>query len=137
VAKFVYSPFENRLILGEMGKEEGEKPPHAALRQMAGIPHSHAHYGQIDPNGFVETFIRPQLGVIKGMSPYETDYRLKQALDEALPGVKFPEEVVVPPHHKWDLSGPPEVIFTGQKPVIRSEHNKEPSEEADPFGFTF
>lgn len=137
VAKFVYSPFENRLILGEMGKEEGEKPPHAALRQMAGIPPSHAHYGQIDPNGFVETFIRPQLGVIKGMSPYETDYRLKQALDEALPGVKFPEEVVVPPHHKWDLSGPPEVIFTGQKPVIRSEHNKEPSEEADPFGFTF
>lgn len=135
VAKFVYNPFENKLVLGEMAKEEGETLAHAQLRALGDIPHSHAHYGQVYPDGWTQTFMRPQLGVLKGMSPYESDYKLQKALDHVLPGAKLPG-VTIPTHGKWDHPNPPTVLLSGQKPVIYDEQ-QEPHKEVDPFGFNF
>lgn len=131
VAKFVYDPFANRLILGQMGKEEGEHLSHPQLLKVGGIDPDRAIFGQITHHGWVETFARIKRGTIKGANPYELDHKLKQAIDHTVPGTRFVQPPIEPPHDRWKLPAPPEVILTGEKPVIHSEE-VQPTYE-DPF----
>lgn len=122
VTKFVYDPLSNHLVVGRTGQEEGEHESHKQLLDHAGINPASAVFGQFDTKGRVETFGRP---LIRGfgqheMSPYESDYRLKQALEEAVPGINH--SVFEPPHSDWANAGPPEVTMLGDPPTITPDY---------------
>ena len=129
VTKFVYDPTTNHLVIGKTGAEEGEHESHYDLLNKSNLDPSNAIFGQFDPSGRVETFGRP---LIRGfeqpdMNQYEADYRLKQALEQAVPGVLH--HAFEPPHSNWE-QGPPNVTYLGEPPaVIPDEPNQSAPEE--------
>jgi hypothetical protein len=129
VTKFVYDPHANHLVIGKTGAEEGEHESHFDLLNKSNLDPSNAIFGQFDPSGRVETFGRP---LIRGfgqpdMNQYEADYRLKQALEHAVPGVLH--EAFEPPHSNWE-QGPPNITYLGEPPLVTpDEPNKSAPEE--------
>lgn len=122
VTKFVYDPATNHLVLGRTGREEGENESHNQLLQVAGIDPANAVFGQFDTKGRVETFGRP---LIRGfgqqdISHYESDYRLKQALEQAIPGISH--SAFEPPHSDWENEDAPKVTYLGDPPTITPDY---------------
>jgi hypothetical protein len=131
VAKFVYDPENNHLVLGQMANIEGEVESHNDLLQHSGIKPASAVFGQFNPLGRTEILSRPQLkGFSKApMTKYESDYRLKQALEHAVPGVKV--DSFTPGHQKWDNPDKPNITYTGTPPVVGDNHAPEQSEATE------
>jgi hypothetical protein len=130
VAKFVFDPIENKLLIGRMAAEEGEAESHPDLARKAGFNLNNGLlFGQINKNGYVETFTRPLFtGFGKSpMNQYEADWRLHKALQIAVPGVIVSPETPLNP--KWDQAWtPPEVTFLGQRPELNAT-NQPPTPE--------
>jgi hypothetical protein len=130
VTKFVYDPVENHIVLGKTGAEEGEHESHYDLINSAGINPSNAVFGQFDPQGRIETFGRP---LIRGFDQpevkhYEADHKLKQALEHAVPGIRYTDPN--PLFQKWDLDSPPQITYMGDPPTVTPDaSNQSPSEE--------
>lgn len=133
VAKFVYHPPTGRVLVGEMGNEEGEKATHYQLAQMLGIEPTEGWYGQIGKNGWGEHLVRSiQFGPAQlGMNQYEAQYRIEKALSNTIPGVRWSNPSynpsVPPGNPKWD-EGDLQVNFVGEVPVIDGVAN-EPAPE--------
>jgi hypothetical protein len=122
VAKFVFDPIENKLLIGKMAAEEGEVESHPDLARQAGFNLNNGLlFGQINKNGYVETFTRP-LFTGFGQSPinqYEADWRLNKALQFAVPGVHVSPEPPVNP--KWEAEWTqPAITFLGEKLEINA-----------------
>lgn len=134
VAKFVYDPFQNHLVLGKMGDEEGELEHHFELAKKAGMLDERPSdrslvFGQFDPSGRVETFPRP---MVRGfgqpaMSDYESHYRMKQALEATVPGTNV--ETFAPSHSKWDLETPPQITRMGDIPQVDPTYRTDPAKQ--------
>jgi hypothetical protein len=111
VAKFVYDPVANHLLLGEMGREEGEKATHNQLRYHPiwgeGLPPA-TTWGTIGSNGYAEAY---------GSNNYHEGYKTEEALRRAVPGTKFtnPREML---HPEWDIEDP-KVTYVGEPPTIQ------------------
>lgn len=120
IAKFVYDPTSNRLVLGEMGAEEGEKPSHYQLAS-ANFPQEqfpNLMWGHVGENGYVQTYGRPKIAPGQGeMNQYQAQYRAEEALRRALPHARFtnPQEQLRP---EWDLPGDPAVTYMGEPPAF-------------------
>lgn len=129
VAKFVYDPVTNHLVLGKMAAEEGEAESHSDLIHKAGLDPQEVVFGQFDQNGHVETFGRP---LIRGfgqpqMKYHESDHKLRQALEHAVPGLGYEAD---PLFQKWDLDGPPQITYMGDPPTVTPDAtNQSPTEE--------
>jgi death on curing protein len=125
VAKFVYHPVHNRLVIGEMGNEEGEKPTHAQLASLGEFERpSELTYGAVKDNGYMETYGRGIKEYV--MNPYQQQYRAQEAVRHVLPEAKFTnEQRMLDP--SWALPGPPHVVYAGQPPVLAPpEENAQP-----------
>lgn len=125
VAKFVYNPIQHHLVVGGMAKEEGEVESHADLLRQSGLPPGNNIYGQFDPSGRAVTFGRAKIegfGQL-AMSPYEADYRTKQALEQTVPGTRL--DTFIPTHEKWNLTKPPQVTYMREPPVIGDQTEPE------------
>jgi hypothetical protein len=120
VAKFVYDPIDNRLLIGKMAAEEGEVESHFDLAKQAGYNLNNGLlFGQINKAGHVEQFTRPQLTGFgqPSMNQYEADWRLDKALKLALPGVLVNPETPLNP--KWERDWTqPEITVLGQRPEL-------------------
>lgn len=133
VAKFVYDPVANRLVIGHMAAEEGEVESHNDLMRKAGIdPANGPLFGQVGSNGYVETFGRPMItGFGKpAMNQYEADWRLRKALAQALPEAQFTggEQGLVNP--RWEeMWTEPSIEFLGERPAINGDHQPQHHEE--------
>jgi hypothetical protein len=135
VAKFVYEPVDNHLVLGEMAKEEGEALHHAALVQKSGLDPRNLAFGQFSPEGYIETFSRP---MIRGfgkpdVSEAATDHRLRQALEQGVPGLRY--EVTNPLMSKFDIPGPPKITYMGEPPVVNPDASNQPPPEEGVWHF--
>jgi hypothetical protein len=129
VAKFIYDPVANHLVLGEMAKEEGEALHHAALVEKSGLDPKNLAFGQFSPEGYIETFARPRIRGFSQpeISQYATDHRLRQALEQAVPGLGYDSD---PLFKKWDLEGPPKITYMGNPPTVTPDAtNQSPSQE--------
>lgn len=125
VAKFVYDPEVNHLVVGKMGAEEGENESHYDLINSTGVNADNALFGQIYEDGRAQTFGRPKIkGFGQQGNQYEASYRLKQALEHAVPGVHY--DTFTPPHDKWENSGPPNVTYMGDPPVFNKPLESQP-----------
>jgi hypothetical protein len=117
VAKYIYDPQANHLLLGEMGREEGEKATHNQLRSHPvwgeGLP-PYTTWGTIGLNGYAEA---------NGGMNYHDRYKTEEALRRAVPGAKFtnPAEMLIP---EWAIEDP-KVTYVGEPPAIQ------PAEEED------
>ncbi len=124
VAKFVYDPIENKLVVGRMGDEEGEVESHYDLARMSGINlENKPLWGQVAANGYAETFGRPMIQGFGqgGMNQYEAQWRLVEALRKAIPGVRFTnEQKLLTP--KWlDNYTEPQIQYIGDKPQVQPQ----------------
>jgi hypothetical protein len=122
VAKFVYDPTTNRLVFGHMAAEEGAVESHHDLMKQAGIkPEDGPLFGQITSNGYVETFGRPMITGFgqPPMNQYEADWRLKQAIQQAVPDAKFTgnQSDVENPHWR-DTWTEPSIEYLGERPTF-------------------
>jgi hypothetical protein len=120
MAKFVYSPIENKLVLGEMGREEGDKPTHHELARanwpVEAFPS--LAWGHVGDNGYVETYGRPHISQGQSqMNPYEAQWMTEEALRRSVPHVRFlnPQDQYNP---NWALPSEPEVVYTGEPPEL-------------------
>jgi len=117
VAKFVYDPQANHLLLGQMGREEGENLTHDQLRGHSvwgdGLP-PQTTWGTIGQNGYAEAY---------GGNSYHEGYKTEEALRRTVPGVKIrnPREML---HPEWAIDDP-QVTYVGEPPTIK------PAEEED------
>ena len=118
VAKFVYHPQTNRMLVGEMANEEGEALSHHQLSQHLGIEPQEGWYGQVSDKGWGQHLLRTKrFGPDKSEhNPYETQYRVEQAAQDAIPGAKFPNPIEQL-NPKWG-EGSPEVSYVGKQPEI-------------------
>jgi hypothetical protein len=122
LAKFVYDPQTNRLLLGQMGAAEGENPTHSELLEhpMWGdwdTSRHHMAFGNIAQNGYGNVFGRNRLAPGNGeINPYQKQYQTERALQLAVPGARFtnPVERLKP---EWDLPDP-EITYIGEPPTI-------------------
>jgi hypothetical protein len=111
IAKFVYDPAANHLLLGEMGREEGEKATHDQLRYHPiwgeGLP-PNTTWGTIGANGYAEAY---------GGHSYHEGYKTEEALRRAIPGTKFtnPRDML---HPEWAIEDP-KVSYIGEPPTIQ------------------
>lgn len=130
VAKFVYHPPTGRVLVGEMGNEEGEKASHYGLARMLGIEPNEGWYGQVGQNGWGEHLVRSiQFGPAQlGMNQYEAQYRIEKALHNALPGVQWSNYNPSKPasNPKWD-EGDLNIQYVGQPPVLNATTETMPS----------
>lgn len=124
VAKFVYHPVHNKMLIGEMGREEGKMPNHSELFQQSGFDPNDVSFGQVRQNGYVDIAGRPRIvGPQRGgMNQYQQQYRTEEALRRTVPGVKFTnaQELLNP---EWELPGDPEVQYMGKPPVVQTEED--------------
>lgn len=133
VSKFVYDPTTNRLLIGRMGKPEGEHLTHNQLfehpmwQEWEGSdPHS-AMFGEITSNGYGEVFARPRVVPGKGsMNPWQKRYQTEEAIRRAVPGIRFtnPTEMLDP---SWELIDNPDVTYIGNPPIITPVDQPEPT----------
>lgn len=132
VAKFVYDVLKNKLVVGEMGRQEGEKPTHHQLLKLHDLDAPNTVFGQVHHNGWVDTFLRPQITAPnRNLNPAEVDYRLKQALEHAIPGVRWTNPPFEPPHDYWDLDQPPDTHFMGERPTVSHDDLDHSTQEDD------
>lgn len=120
VAKFVYDPVANHMLMGKMGREEGEQFSHNQLRERGEWEDpSQLVYGQVGSNGYGETFGRSfPIGPLKApdVNPYQRTYQAQEALRRAVPGAKFtnPSKMLRP---EWAIDDP-KVTYIGEPPKI-------------------
>lgn len=126
VTKFVYNIPTNHLVIGKTAKEEGEVESHADLLKHAQLEPKNNIYGQFDPSGRAVSLGRPRIeGFGKSeMTPYEAEYRAKQAVEGAVPGVTM--NVFKPGHDKWNIDSP-KVTYVHEPPVV--DKQAEPSSD--------
>jgi hypothetical protein len=123
IAKFVYDPTTNRMLLGQMGKLEGEHPTHNELFEhpvwngWTDSDRTNAMFGELSHNGYGEVYSRPRVVQGKGTENPRQQYRTEQALIRAVPGTKFtrPTELLNP---AWELQAHPEITYIGEPPQI-------------------
>lgn len=130
VAKFVYDPIDNKLLIGKMATEEGAVESHFDLAKAAGFNLNNGLlFGQINKAGHVEMFTRPQLTGFgtPPMNQYEADWRLNKALKLAVPGATISPEAPLNP--KWEQAWTqPEITYLGQRPELDAT-NQPPTQE--------
>lgn len=126
IAKFVYDPTTNRMLLGQMGRPEGEHPTHNELFQhpswnnWEGSDPTNAMFGELFHNGYGEVYSRPRVVQGKGTeNPWKQQYRTEQALIRSVPGTKFTR----PTNNSldnpaWELEANPEITYIGEPPQI-------------------
>lgn len=132
VAKFVYDPNANHILIGQMGREEGEQPTHSQLmehgsQQWLWEDPAQLLFGQVGTNGYGEIFGRPRLAPGKGgMNPYQAQYMGEEAARRAVPGTKFtnPTKLLKP---EWELSEDPQITYMGDPPTVRTDGAPEKS----------
>lgn len=132
VAKFVYDPTTNRLLVGRMGRPEGEHLTHNQLfehpmwDEWRGSDPSSAMFGEVTSNGYGESFGRPRVTPGKGsLNPWQKQYQTEEAIRRAIPGVRFtnPAEMLNP---AWELASDPEVTYVGEPPIIQRDDHPQP-----------
>lgn len=135
VTKFIYDPVLNHLVLGKTGPAEGAVESHQDLVTRSGLDPKNLTFGQFDPYGRVEVFGRPRVrGFDKQeMTQYESQYRLKQALEHAVPGVHV--ESIVPSHNNWDNAGEPQISYMGESPTVNPDASNQPPTEKGTWEF--
>jgi hypothetical protein len=132
LAKFIYDPHANHILIGRMGREEGEHPTHSQLmehgaQQWLWEDSSQLLFGHVGENGYGEIYGRPRLTSRKGdMNPYQAQYMAQEALRRAVPGATFinPSKLLKP---DWELDADPQITYMGDPPVIRSDAPPEKS----------
>jgi hypothetical protein len=126
VTKFVYNIPTNHLVIGKTAKEEGEVESHADLLKHAQLEPKNNIYGQFDPSGRAVSLGRPRIeGFGKSeMTPYEAEYRAKQAIESAVPGVAM--KAFEPSHDRWNIDSP-KVTYVHEPPVV--DKQAEPSSD--------
>lgn len=131
-AKFVYDPTTNRLLVGRMGRPEGEHLTHNQLfehpmwDEWRGSDPSSAMFGEITSNGYGESFGRPRVNSGKGsLNPWQKQYQTEEAIRRTIPGVRFinPAEMLNP---AWELASDPEVTYVGEPPIIQRDDHPQP-----------
>jgi 2'-5' RNA ligase len=128
VAKFVYHPNSNRLLLGQMGREEGEHSTHSELAHhpiWEDVLPKEMAFGDINENGYVTTHARPQISLDHDdMNQYQKQYMTEEALRRAVPGAQFtnPTKKLNP---AWELPSDPEVTYMGKPPVVTPRNEPE------------
>lgn len=127
-AKFVYDPTSNRLLLGEMGRSEGENFTHNQLLEHP-IWKGEAPpvVGSIRPNGYAETrssYLSSPNGRATTLPWPFVQRRAEQAILRAVPGARFtnPQGRL---RDDWELPGDPEVHYIGQPPAIQEAPDTE------------
>lgn len=136
VAKFVYDPINNHLVVGRTAAEEGEAESHYDIVHARNMDKLHGlRFGQVDQNGHVEVFSRPKIvGYGKEpMNQYEADWRLEQALKSGVPGAKMASghDLVNP---NWEANWtPPQVEFLYDRPIINATDQPPPQENVWDF----
>lgn len=136
VAKFVYDPINNHLVVGRTAAEEGEAESHYDIVHARNMDKLHGlRFGQVDQNGHVEVFSRPKIvGYGKEpMNQYEADWRLEQALKSGVPGAKMASghDLVNP---NWEANWtPPQVEFLYDRPIINATDQPAPQENVWDF----
>lgn len=132
VSKFVYDPTTNRLLVGRMGRPEGEHLTHNQLfehpmwDEWRGSDPSSAMFGEVTSNGYGESFGRPRVTPGKGsLNPWQKQYQTEEAIRRAIPGVRFtnPVEMLNP---AWELPADPEVTYVGEPPIIQRDDRPQP-----------
>lgn len=123
-AKFVYDPATNRLLMGQMGREEGGELTHNQLLEhpmwgdWSDRNRAEMAFGTVAQDGYGSVLSRTRLAPGKdGMNPYQKQYQTERALQRAIPGVRFtnPTAMLKP---EWELPNDPEITYTGEPPVI-------------------
>lgn len=125
VAKFVYDPVDNRLVVGHMAGEEGEVESHYDLMNTHGFDLEHGPmFGQISVKGYVETFGRPMITGFGApqMNQYEADWRLHKAVLTAFPDARFTGNNVDLPNPRWEeFWTEPSIEYVGERPTIHGD----------------
>lgn len=125
LAKFVYDPATNRLLLGQMGRSEGEQLTHNQLLEhpmwgdWSDRNRAEMAFGEIAQNGYGSIFSRTRLAPGKdGMNPYQKQYQTERALQRAIPGARFtnPTAMLKP---EWELPDDPQITYIGEPPTIK------------------
>jgi hypothetical protein len=118
VAKFAYDPFVNHILLGEMGKEEGEMLSHNQLAENdIWEDPQRLIYGQVNRNGWAQSQGRPMIFPGGPKSNYMVQYQAEEALRRAVPGTKFtnPRDMLRP---EWAIDDP-KITYVGEPPTVQ------------------
>jgi hypothetical protein len=135
LAKFVYDPATNRLLMGQMGRPEGEQLTHNQLLEhpmwgdWSDRNRAEMAFGSVAQNGYGSILSRTRLAPGKdSTNPYQKQYQTERALQRAIPGVRFtnPTPMLKP---EWELLDDPTITYIGEPPAI------EPAEEDKRWDF--
>lgn len=111
VAKFMYDPMLNHLVIGPIGAREGEQSNHAELMRAHLVKHPETRehsllVGHIPESGYVTMYGGPKEVWFKSpLNPYDARWKAEEAVRRTVPGARFtnPSEKL---RDEWEIGDP-------------------------------